>query len=173
MHDMHASELTAVVGNNGYRHFLGCNFTLINGLNQLFAAQLREWDSYDAISALWQTPPSSLMNGHAHVHATVLKDVDEGTKASFYLSGHHHVLRLRKDLSMMDSIGPALDFGCGIGRVAFNLIKISTRVACVDHSDRYLSAAKYEWQLRHGYVPLEAIRFVASTTDLLAAVQVP
>lgn len=139
------------------------------------------------LNTLWQPTPNAQWmqtaqdmgkprNGrHSSYRSTappLTHDVDESTKTRVFVTGALHAARVRKDLGEnLPKLGPALDFGCGIGRVAFNLVSLSKRVACVDHSERVLTAAKYEWSLRHGSQPLEALRFVLATTDLLAAVQ--
>lgn len=69
--------------------------------------------------------------------------------------------------------GKVLDFGCGLGRLAFNFAKIGSTCACVDQSMHHLRQAEAEWNTRKGLQRglQDSIKFVPSSPDILGAMQ--
>jgi SAM-dependent methyltransferase len=68
--------------------------------------------------------------------------------------------------------GTVLDFGCGLGRLAFGFAVQATEVLCVDQSVHHLAIAAAEWAVRRpASVEDSRVVFVPSSTDLIAAVR--
>jgi SAM-dependent methyltransferase len=165
---------SGMADSSGYRayHVERChrNYTLVP-LIVAFSAHEREWQRMGETDPWW----------------SVLTSVKKGTgiteemKASFYKSGREHTARVAKDL---DVTGPAsrprfepksvLDFGCGLGRLAFSFAsrwKSVERVACVDQSAAHLRVAEHEWAARRRPSVTTRLEFVRSNPDLLGALR--
>lgn len=91
------------------------------------------------------------------------------TKNKFYMSGKKHVEKVLQNLNR-SSFETVLDFGCGLGRLAFNFASVSRKVYCVDQSSYHLKIAREQW-LNRRLSTQGDINFVTSFTDILAAVK--
>jgi len=93
------------------------------------------------------------------------------TLASNYHSGRLRLFPPKKGGVGLMPLGKVLDFGCGLGRLAFNFARFATSVTCVDQSPFHLRQAALEWQVRkQEYGRVGNIEFLLSSPDLLAAV---
>lgn len=176
-----APALTGMVepDGGGYRQYYvaACrkNFTLFK-LFGAFNAHQTEWQGMGRADP-WYSVDTTVRRG---------AKISEEKKADFYMSGRAHVendvekalqkhearfvpKRLRRRL---ESITSVLDFGCGLGRLAFGFARAwpgMRHVACVDQSESHLQVAEREWALRKGNASGVEMSFVRSTPDLLGA----
>jgi len=109
-----------------------------------------------------------------NIMADPASTAEKAAIAGFSLATNYHEGRLRllppKKGELMP-LGKVLDFGCGLGRLAFNFLRFATGVTCVDQSPFHLRQAAHEWKLRQEeYGSAGDIDFVLSSPDLLAAV---
>lgn len=151
----------------GYREYYVArcarNFSLFE-LFSTFAAHQQEWNSMGLIDP-WYSVLTSVRRG---------SNISEAQKLAFYESGVLHVTKVVQRQTMRSHRwrpSSVLDFGCGLGRLAFAFAHAwptVTRVACVDQSASHLRTAAREWRKRRGNTTAE-LSFVQSTPDLLGA----
>jgi SAM-dependent methyltransferase len=162
-----AHEFTATVNKDGTeRHFRSdlCehDFT-IRSLTRTFAAHSVEWSIFGKDNAWWSVLTG--INPNAPITARM--------KTNFYNSGAEHVnmvlTMMKKYGNPPDSRGAVMDFGCGLGRLAFNFAKTFKYVSCVDQSMHHLRQAKEEYTFRKE-AGWGEVSFDISTPDLLAGV---
>ena len=135
------------------------NFTLPS-LASVFAAHAVEWNVMGKERPWWSVMSSDQYRGET---------LDEPTKAKFYATGAAHVGRVVADLGLEHSrVGSVLDFGCGLGRLAFHFAALADEVACADQSVFHLRLAEAEGRARFAGAAAR-VDFVVTTTDLLAA----
>jgi len=157
-----------LLSNGSYREYESkqchARFTL-QQLYPTFASAAVEWNEMGKIS-----PWYSVLTGFAKPGEAV----SEGRKTTFYATGTKHVEYVLADVRKTERKPPSwrpssvLDFGCGLGRLAFAFARLGADVACVDQSVHHLRLAEQEWTVRRGEQD-GAISFLPSTPDLLAA----
>ena len=168
------NELSSV--NRRVFHSVWCdsrNFT-IPGLSLLFAAHALAWNQMGKESAWWSVLTSEQKGNN----------IPEATKKNFFDSGRWHVDTLANAMGLArkpNQSRVALDFGCGLGRLTYNLAPWFDKVACVDQSAHHLQTAALEWEARKSAVYARSgpagpgkrgiVDFIVSTPDLLAAVK--
>ena len=161
----------------GYRHYhVGrCNRSFTLGeVFAGFSAHLEEWTKMGEKSPWWSVD-TAIDRGEGSA-------LSEQKKLAFYRSGVDHVRAVQSDLANARGRrgpgrrrrppGSLLDFGCGLGRLAFAFAHEWPQlrhVACVDQSAPHLATAEAEWMLRRGNRSAGSISFVRSTPDLLGA----
>mmetsp|Transcript_16268 Transcript_16268/g.39946 ORF Transcript_16268/g.39946 Transcript_16268/m.39946 type:complete len:259 (-) Transcript_16268:115-891(-) len=167
----HAHQLSALFHENGSVRRFVSSFCVSNetveSLYYPFAAHSVEWNILGRDRAWWSVLSNSPQT----------KDISAEEKAKFYYSGTEHVRKVFRHLELNEESGDygsglsVLDFGCGLGRLAFAFANIQTvqRVACVDQSVNHLSIARNEWikRKRRGSADVD---FIATDVDLLRAV---
>jgi len=152
--------MSALVDGTGYRSFevrkCGYNVTL-RDVYRVFAAHQVEWNQMGKTMAWW-----SVLTGFDKT-----ADIPEKAKDKFYKSAWGHVKARTDHLSSLAGKS-VLEFGCGLGRLAFSFANdLGADVTCVDQSIHHLDIAQSEWKRRR----LRGnVSFVASTPDLIAAV---
>jgi len=150
----------------GYRHYhVGrCNRSFTLGeVFAGFSAHLEEWTKMGEKSPWWSVD-TAIDRGEGSA-------LSEQKKLAFYRSGVDHVRAVQSDLANARGRrgpgrrrrppGSLLDFGCGLGRLAFAFAHEWPQlrhVACVDQSAPHLATAEAEWMLRRGNRATEANR---------------
>ena len=148
--------------------FCDRNYTLPE-LNSVFVAHSIEWSLMGRDDPWW-----SVLTNPRFKQATPTDQLNTSQKNAFYKTGLSHVDSFL-DWSGIKSAGSdttqmsVLDFGCGLGRIAFALASRFGKVACVDQSMYHLKLARNEWRGRTTNVKLDSIDFVLSSPDLLGA----
>ncbi len=152
------SRLSATVSNDNYRTYIvdKCHYNVtMPAVYAVFASHQVEWNSMGKHMPWW-----SVLTGLPKT-----ADVSEHTKAEFYESGVQHVTGIARSAHLNDKM--VLDFGCGLGRLAFAFANtFNSRVTCVDQSVHHLSIAQAEWARRKTSGTVE---FVVSGPDLLSS----
>lgn len=141
----------------------------VASLSAVFSAHSVEWSMMGKERAWW-----SVLTNYEQV-----PEIPEAEKVKFYQSGVDDVQGnfitgesspVEIEMRSTGEMGSVLDFGCGLGRMAFALAKHFQEVTCVDQSVFHLRTAKEEWQKRKSPGDAE-VSFVVSSPDLLSAVQ--
>ena len=137
----------------------GMNITLPE-LSDVFASHAVEWNIMGRERPWW-----SVISHSEYMRPTTTQ------KNIFYKTGRTHVKKVMKNLDLTDlKLKNVLDFGCGLGRLAFNFAYLAQRVYCVDQSSYHLNIAREEWSRRRQ--PNQGvINFVTSFTDIPAAIK--
>mmetsp|Transcript_102436 Transcript_102436/g.293884 ORF Transcript_102436/g.293884 Transcript_102436/m.293884 type:complete len:439 (-) Transcript_102436:55-1371(-) len=156
-------RLTAMVEKSTLRQFesaCGRTFT-IPDLYSTFSAHAVEWNLMGKTDAWWSVLTDFPRGA----------DIPEDDKRKFYESGKVHIAYVWQTLGgrPFDRSQSVLDFGCGVGRLAFAFADVFGSVACVDQSFYHLRLAEAEWKIRGGQQPAK-INFTSSGPDLLSAV---
>mmetsp|Transcript_6561 Transcript_6561/g.24507 ORF Transcript_6561/g.24507 Transcript_6561/m.24507 type:complete len:439 (-) Transcript_6561:65-1381(-) len=156
-------RLTAMVEKGTLRQFesaCGRTFT-IPDLYSTFSAHAVEWNLMGKTDAWWSVLTEFPRGA----------DIPEDDKRKFYESGKVHIADVLQELGgrPFDRSQSVLDFGCGVGRLAFVFADMFGSVACVDQSFHHLRLAEAEWKKRGGQQPAK-INFTSSGPDLLSAV---
>jgi SAM-dependent methyltransferase len=122
----------------------------------------------------------------AAAHA-VYSSLEQGTVIGEYRRNPCTIAATRPDLDLQiellaNGVGPGatyekpfgavLDFGCGLGRLAFGFAPRASKVFCIDQSVHHLALAATEWAVRRPEsIEKERVMFVPSSPDLIAAVR--
>jgi len=138
----------------------GKTFTLPQ-LHKVFAAHAVEWNLMGRDAAWW-----SVLTEYPKE-----AEIPESAKLEFYASGQQHITTVFNDLGIDGHTRKrrALDFGCGLGRLAFAFAEHFDEVSCVDQSISHLLQAEREWADRFKASTSGTVTFDVSSLDLLAA----
>lgn len=134
-----------------------CGYNVsIPDVYKAFAAHQVEWNLMGRDAPWW-----SVLTDPAFQNK---QDISSDRKRGFYDSGVQHVQMLNVNFENMR----ILDFGCGLGRLAFSFAAAApnTRVTCLDQSVHHLKIAQREWRARG---TAHNIDFVVSGPDLLSS----
>ena len=127
-HNLHPHILLELVRRNGVHvcrcHARVCRHTL-------------EWNKMGKDNAWW-----SVLTEEKYKGKTIL----EQDKREFYLSGKKHIEQIMQSVPQDCELCTALDFGCGLGRLAFSVTAWFDKVTCVDSSVYHLHTASKELQ---------------------------
>ena len=129
--------MSALVDGTGYRSFevrkCGYNVTL-RDVYRVFAAHQVEWNQMGKTMPWW-----SVLTGFDKT-----ADIPETAKDTFYKSAWRHVKKRTDHLSSLAGKS-VLEFGCGLGRLAFSFANdLGADVTCVDQSIHHLEAKSDE-----------------------------
>ena len=161
----HGARLSGTIDNLGqlrqyHSDWCSQTFTLPQ-LHKVFAAHAVEWNMMGRDAAWWS------------VLTEFPKDaqIPESAKVEFYASGPKHIATVFSDLGLdgLTRKKRVLDFGCGLGRLAFAFAEHFDEVSCVDQSISHLIQAEREWTERFKAPSLGTVTFDVSSLDLLAA----
>jgi SAM-dependent methyltransferase len=132
---MYTEMLTGTIDVNGHARVFpvpscGVNVTIPKVTNAFFAHMV-EWSIMGKQRAWW-----SVLTGLPQTPV-----ISEEHKTQFYASGDTHVSKVLVDLGLAHVPRRVLDFGCGLGRLAFAFAARGSHVTCIDQSVHPISAS--------------------------------
>lgn len=158
-------------------------------LTEVFIAHAANWNHLGATKAWW-----SVLTGGFKPKS----EISRAEQRRFYNTGEAHVARVLRELTLRQDVlaakygeehsrpshsdavklegyhrgrhRTALDFGCGLGRLAFSFAAQFDRVLCVDQSVQHLRRAREATGALNAS-HADRIDFITSTPDLLAALR--